>query len=147
MSEIVSNNKRVNVLGTGISITNMAETLATFDEWLTAGIKQYVCVAAVHGVMESYHDPKLRKIFNESGLSVPDGMPLVWAGKIYGHQRMGRVYGPDLMLEMCHRAIRKNYTHFLYGGTSGVAQKLRKTSRSASLELRLSEPSRRLFAL
>jgi N-acetylglucosaminyldiphosphoundecaprenol N-acetyl-beta-D-mannosaminyltransferase len=126
MSEVFKKKERAQVLGTGISVTNMADTLAILGKWVAAGIKQYVCVTTVHGVMESYHDPKLRQIYNESGLSVPDGMPLVWAGKIYGNKQMGRVYGPDLMLEMCRISVQRRFTHFLYGGNVGVAEKLKE---------------------
>ena len=118
-------NGRVQVLGTGISITNMAHTLATLENWVAAGSKHYVCVTPVHAVMESLYDPRLREILNASGLTVPDGMPLVWAGKIYGKNQMGRVYGPDLMLEACRISVKRKFTHFLYGGNVGVAQQLK----------------------
>jgi N-acetylglucosaminyldiphosphoundecaprenol N-acetyl-beta-D-mannosaminyltransferase len=118
-------NGRVQVLGTGISITNMAHTLATLENWVAAGSKHYVCVTPVHAVMESFYDPRLREILNASGLTVPDGMPLVWAGKIYGKNQMGRVYGPDLMLEACRISVKRKFTHFLYGGNLGVAQQLK----------------------
>jgi N-acetylglucosaminyldiphosphoundecaprenol N-acetyl-beta-D-mannosaminyltransferase len=38
---------------------------------------------------------------------------------------MQRVYGPDLMLDLCERGVTKGYRHFLYGGNAGVAQALR----------------------
>jgi N-acetylglucosaminyldiphosphoundecaprenol N-acetyl-beta-D-mannosaminyltransferase len=125
MNAVLEKKSRFQVLGTGVSITNMSDTLATLEKWVTAGAKQYVCVTTVHGVMESYHDPQLREIHNNSGLTVPDGMPLVWAGKIYGNQQVGRVYGPDLMLEVCRISVKRNFTHFLYGGNVGVAEKLK----------------------
>ena len=28
-------------------------------------------------------------------------MPMVWMGWLRGHREMSRVYGPDLMLEVC----------------------------------------------
>ena len=31
----------------------------------------------------------------------PDGMPMVWIGKNAGFREMDRVYGPDLLLEVC----------------------------------------------
>jgi N-acetylglucosaminyldiphosphoundecaprenol N-acetyl-beta-D-mannosaminyltransferase len=125
MNEVFNNNERFQVLGINVSITNMADTLATLENWATAGVKHYVCVTTVHGIMEAYHDPKLREIQNGSGLTVPDGMPLVWAGKIYGNKQMGRVYGPDLMLEVCRISVKRQFTHFLYGGNAGIAEKLK----------------------
>ena len=31
-------------------------------------------------------------------------------------KQMGRVYGPDLMLEVCRISVKRKFTHFLYGG-------------------------------
>ena len=126
MVDVRTKNERFNVLGTGVSITNMPDTLATLEEWVAAGTKHYVCVTGVHGVMESYNDPELMEIHNASGLTVPDGMPLVWAGKIYGNKQMGRVYGPELMLSACRLSVARKFTHFLYGGRAGVAQKVKE---------------------
>jgi N-acetylglucosaminyldiphosphoundecaprenol N-acetyl-beta-D-mannosaminyltransferase len=53
-------------------------------------------------------------------------MPLVWLGKIYGFSNISRVYGPDLMMELCRRSVPNKLTHFLYGGDTGVAEQLRK---------------------
>ena len=126
MSEVFRKNERFQVLGTSVSITNMPDTLATLEKWVAGRTKQYVCVTGVHGVMESYHDSQLRDIHNASGLTVPDGMPLVWAGKIYGNKQMGRVYGPELMLSACRLSVARKFTHFLYGGRAGVAQKVKE---------------------
>jgi N-acetylglucosaminyldiphosphoundecaprenol N-acetyl-beta-D-mannosaminyltransferase len=127
VSEIPEKNERFQVLGTGVSVTNMTDALTAIEKWVVhAGpTKKYVCVTGVHGIVESYHDPKLREIHNRSGLTVPDGMPLVWAGRIYGKKEIGRVYGPDLMLEVCRLSVQRKFTHFLYGGNAGVAEKLK----------------------
>jgi N-acetylglucosaminyldiphosphoundecaprenol N-acetyl-beta-D-mannosaminyltransferase len=125
MNELFKKNERFEVLGTNVSVTNMADTLVTLEKWVGAGNKRYVCVTGVHGVMESYNDPEVKEIHNASGLTVPDGMPLVWAGKIYGNKQMGRVYGPDLMLEVCRISVKRKFTHFLYGGNVGIAERLK----------------------
>jgi N-acetylglucosaminyldiphosphoundecaprenol N-acetyl-beta-D-mannosaminyltransferase len=59
----------------------------------------------------------------------PDGMPLVWISRMMGFRRVERVYGPDLMLEVCALSVERRYRHFLYGGAPGVAQKLEETLR------------------
>jgi N-acetylglucosaminyldiphosphoundecaprenol N-acetyl-beta-D-mannosaminyltransferase len=74
--------------------------------------------------MESQGDPELREIHNASGLTTPDGMPMVWAGRYAGARHMRRVYGPDLMLAVCARAAERGWTSFFYGGKDGVADLL-----------------------
>ncbi len=115
---------RVDVLGVGISAIDMDRALDEIERWITAREQHYVCVTGVHGVMESQQDPDLRRIHNESGLTTPDGMPMVWAGHRAGAAGMRRVYGPDLMLALCERAAARGWTSFFYGGRDGVPETL-----------------------
>ena len=118
--------RRICVLGVGISVVNMDSAVETILGWVHKGEKHYVCVRDVHGVMKCQSDKVLNNIHQGSGLTLPDGMPLVWLGKMYGFSTMSRVYGPDLMMAICKRSVPKGYTHFLCGGNIGVAEKLRK---------------------
>jgi N-acetylglucosaminyldiphosphoundecaprenol N-acetyl-beta-D-mannosaminyltransferase len=75
-------------------------------------------------VMEAQRDPALMRILNESLLTVPDGMPTVWMGRLQGHREMARVYGPSLLLDVCQRSAQTGHTHFFFGGNPGVAEEL-----------------------
>ena len=116
---------RVNVLGVEISSINMAMALAVFQEWIDHKSRQYVCVTPAHAVMDGYRDPSLRRIFNGSGLTTPDGMGIVWLLRLHGARHVGRVYGPDLMNEVCRTSVQKGWSHFLFGGEPGVAECLK----------------------
>lgn len=130
--------QRVDVLGVGISAINMEMTLAEVTRWVeNAGPSRYVCVTGVHGVMESQSDPELLRIHNESGMTTPDGMPMVWAGRRAGADWMSRVYGPDLMLAVLERAAERGWKSFFYGGQEGVPEILagRLSKRFPALEI------------
>jgi N-acetylglucosaminyldiphosphoundecaprenol N-acetyl-beta-D-mannosaminyltransferase len=126
---------RVDILGIQVSAINMDQTLEILDHWITAGVRQYVCVTGVHGVMESRRDERLQQIHNAAGLVTPDGMPLVWWTRSCGWRHARRVYGPDLLLTCCQRSITTGYRHFFYGGQEGVADLLvrRLTKRFPAL--------------
>lgn len=49
---------------------------------------------------------------------------MVWMGKFHGYEQMGRVYRPDLMVEICAESPRLGLRHYLYGGADGVANEL-----------------------
>ena len=115
---------RVNVLGVGVHAINMAQAVGLIDAAIPRGRKGYVCVTGVHGVMEAQRDAALKAILNRAFLTTPDGMPTVWVGKWQGFHSMGRVYGPELMLEICGLSVSRGYTHFLYGGNPGLAEQL-----------------------
>jgi len=116
------NIERVNVLGVGISVLNPGCCVQAMREALRRKTKGYICITGVHGVMESQDDPEVKAIHNQAFLVTPDGMPMVWMGRLAGKPEMARVYGPDLLLDMCGvPGVR----HFFYGGSNGVAQQLK----------------------
>lgn len=129
--------RRVDVLGVGISAIDPAMAVAEIERWIEEGERHYVCVTGVHGVMESQRDESLKEIHNRSGLTTPDGMPMVWAGRRAGASWMERVYGPDLMLALCEKGVERGWTHFLYGGADGVPELLaeRLTARFPGMEV------------
>lgn len=118
---------RANVLGVGVDAIDLPTAVTGLIRAAKEGRKGYVCVTGVHGVMESQRDERLREIHNESLLTTPDGMPMVWVGRAQGHRSMDRVYGPSLMLEVCRASVDEGLTHFLYGGAPGVADELARS--------------------
>jgi N-acetylglucosaminyldiphosphoundecaprenol N-acetyl-beta-D-mannosaminyltransferase len=69
-------------------------------------------------------------------LNTPDGMPLVWLGKLFGYQNIERVYGPDLLRDVCAYSASKGrvtpeglieggWKHFFYGAAPGIVEKLK----------------------
>ena len=129
--------QRVNVLGVGISAINLRMALAAMAEAVAEHRKGYICVTGVHGVMEAQDDPAFRRILNGAFLCTPDGMPMVWVGRWRGHREMRRVYGPDLMLEVCAWSQTQACRHFFCGGAPGVAELLRArlTARFPGLQV------------
>jgi N-acetylglucosaminyldiphosphoundecaprenol N-acetyl-beta-D-mannosaminyltransferase len=122
--------KRVNVLGVGISVLNLQTALAAIADAVRARRKGYICVRDAHGVMLAQKDAAFRRILNEAFLCTPDGMPMVWMGRLRGHREMSRVYGPDLMLAVCAWSEKNPCRHFFYGGVPGVAEMLAEKLRA-----------------
>src|SRR4051812_14434546 len=92
---------RVNVLGVGVHAVDMPTAVRFLLDTVARRDKGYVCVTGVHGVMEAQKNNLFRCILNESLLTTPDGMPTVWVGRLAGYTQMDRVFGPDLMLNIC----------------------------------------------
>ncbi|MGA2353912.1 MAG: WecB/TagA/CpsF family glycosyltransferase [Terriglobales bacterium] len=115
---------RANVLGVGVHAIDLPTAASIIESAVWKGTKGYVCVTGVHGVMEAQRDPELRGILNHALLVTPDGMPTVWVGRMQGNSGMKRVFGPDLMLEVCQRSVETGFRHFLYGGNPGIAAEL-----------------------
>ena len=117
--------ERVNILGVQVSAINMEQALGEISNWVENRSPHYVCVTPAHGIMDCQREPELKQIFNQSGMTTPDGMSIVWLLKLLGHSHVSRVYGPDLMLAVCRYGLQSGWRHFFYGGMPGVAEALR----------------------
>ena len=121
----LTNVRRANVLGVGVSAYSMEEVLAIISSAIERHRKGYICATGVHGVMEAQRDANLRAVLNGCLLNVADGRPTVWIGWLQGLRDMCQVTGPNLMIRVCACSVRNGYRHFLYGGNVGVAERLK----------------------
>lgn len=126
------------ILGVPIALTDYDEALDVMDGMIARRERGYVCAVAVHAVMVGQDDAELRDALLGSSLTVPDGMPVVWAAKLLGDKLDDRVYGPELMLRYSARCAERGHRVFLYGGRDqGSLQQL-------ALNLRLKFPGIRI---
>jgi N-acetylglucosaminyldiphosphoundecaprenol N-acetyl-beta-D-mannosaminyltransferase len=116
--------RRIDVLGVHAHALDIASAKSLLHTAIKRHNKGYVCFASVHGVMEAQSDPGLMKIYEEAMVVAPDGMPLVWVGRMQGHT-MERIAGPEMMLEIMGGDEFRDCTHFLCGGEPGMAEELR----------------------
>ncbi len=120
--------RRFLVLGVNVSVVQIPEAVTRIEQWVegdsvSRGGGRVVAVTGMHGMMEAQRDPAFREVLNAADMAVPDGMPLVWLGRLRGHNLRRRVYGPELMLAFLQETGAK-YRHFFYGGARGVPEKL-----------------------
>ena len=104
------------ILGLPIAATHYDEAMDVMDGMIARRERGYVCATAVHAIMVGQDDPEMRTALQGSTMTVPDGMPLVWAANLLGEDLADRVYGPELMLRYCERSRDKGHRIFLYGG-------------------------------
>jgi N-acetylglucosaminyldiphosphoundecaprenol N-acetyl-beta-D-mannosaminyltransferase len=104
------------LLGLPIAMTDYTEAMDVMDGMVARRERGYVCATAVHAVMVAQDDAEMRDALRGSTLTVPDGMPLVWAANLLGQDLKDRVYGPELMLRYCERSRDMGHRIFLYGG-------------------------------
>jgi N-acetylglucosaminyldiphosphoundecaprenol N-acetyl-beta-D-mannosaminyltransferase len=131
---------RFRVLGVPISAIDMKQALARIDMLIRnpqPDAAAYVCVRDVNGVIACQSDARLQAIHEQAAMVTPDGMPIVWLGQRSGFTNVDRVYGPDLLLEICAVSKARGYRHYFYGGGPGVADLLatRLETRYPGLEV------------
>lgn len=113
------------VLGVRVDAVQMSDAVARLRSWIheRPSISRFVAVTGMHGIAESLQNTNFRQALNAADLVVPDGMPLVWLGRLRGYPLRQRVTGSELMDAFC-RESGKAYRHFFYGGGPEVAERL-----------------------
>jgi N-acetylglucosaminyldiphosphoundecaprenol N-acetyl-beta-D-mannosaminyltransferase len=104
------------LLGIPVAMTDYGQTMDVMDGLIARGERGWVCAVAVHAVMVAQRDPEMRRALIDSALTVPDGMPLVWAANMLGEDLQNRVYGPELMTRYSDRCAESGHRVWLYGG-------------------------------
>lgn len=94
------------------------ETLSLIDGFVNAKTPHQVATVNPEFIMAAQKNREFRQVLNSADLRVPDGIGLVWLGKL-----RQRVSGADLVIALA----KKHYSMFLLGATEGVAQKAAET--------------------
>lgn len=116
------------VLGVRVHAVRIPEIINVIEGWVRErSATNYVAVTGMHGVSVSRNDPEFRNILNAAGLVIPDGMPLVWLGRLQGHRELKRRTPGAEVMEGFFKATGSKYSHFFYGGVPGVADLLART--------------------
>ena len=83
---------------------------------------------------------------NRFDLLVPDGQPVRWAlNLLHGARLPERVYGPTLMLKLCHWAAEQGAPVFLFGGTNDLLTALSAQLRERFPQLQIAGARPSLF--
>jgi len=115
--------RKTRILRVPVGLIDMEHAVDTITAWASSNVANYVCVRDVHGIMLAQKDSELLSIHERAGLVTPDGMPLVWLGRLRG-SNVRRVCGVDLVDALCERSAKEGLRHFFYGGKPGVAERM-----------------------
>lgn len=108
------------IKGVEVAAIDIANAGQLIGQLATSGHGQYVTVTGAHGIVESEYNKEVFDAHRDAALVVPDGMPLVWLGRLLGFKSIGRVYGPDLMEYIFSRQEYRDLRHFFYGSSPTV---------------------------
>jgi len=115
---------RLALLGVRVSAFDLATAVAEMDRAIAEGRRTYASTCPVYTLNQGHERPEVRAALNGADWATPDGMPVVWALRWFGARRVGRVYGPDLMLALTDVSAQKGYAQYYLGGAPGVADAL-----------------------
>jgi N-acetylglucosaminyldiphosphoundecaprenol N-acetyl-beta-D-mannosaminyltransferase len=85
------------------------------------GDSVYVITPNAQHIVLLNKDTRLREIYRNANLVVPDGISLLFAARVFGHTLSQRVTGVDLFQSICAAAPSANLKVFFLGGLPGSA--------------------------
>ncbi|MDX1640824.1 MAG: WecB/TagA/CpsF family glycosyltransferase [Balneolaceae bacterium] len=115
---------RVNILGTRVSRYNLSETVELMTDAIQNQKKLRIAVTPVNCILWARKNSRLREIYNSAEIVTADGVPVVWASKLFKKPIRGRVTGLDLLPEFAKVAASKNFSFFFLGAAEGVGERL-----------------------
>ncbi|MEQ8169671.1 MAG: WecB/TagA/CpsF family glycosyltransferase [Candidatus Eremiobacterota bacterium] len=121
-----NNHRKINIFGSLISAVSLSQAVFLIEEKIHEKTSSYICVCPVSSIVTATEDREFQHIINNSFISTPDGMPVVWYLKSKGAKDVTRVYGPDLMREVFYMSETHGYRHYFYGGTEEILSKLKE---------------------
>jgi N-acetylglucosaminyldiphosphoundecaprenol N-acetyl-beta-D-mannosaminyltransferase len=125
------NDMRVNICDVEIDAYSFEKVVdLIIDHASVSTTPEYVVTPNAHHLLLLQHNHYFRKIYQNAFLSVPDGVPLLWAAKFLGTPLADRVNGTDLFEKICEVAAERNLKVFLLGGRPGAANKARDVLQS-----------------
>jgi len=129
----LENNEIPDVRFLGVKISNIDYREIYQNIRHNIDMAPYICLTNVTTVIWASADRELLEAINGSLISVPDGMPLVWYGRIVGCQNIARVPGPELMSRLL--AERDGFKHFLLGDTEETIEKVKEKARKVNKKI------------
>ena len=122
---------QLRILGVRIDPVTMDDAILRLEGWIAEkGSARYVIAANTHVVLMGRRDRGFQEVLDGSSLTVPDGMPLVWAANRRGYTLKERVYGPDLMWNFIRQTLTRKYRHFFLGTTEETLGELVRRCRT-----------------
>ena len=120
------------VLGVRLNLTDYSEVAEEVVARARSGEVAALAAANTHLVAEAVDCSEFAKVLADFDWVVPDGMPLVWALQLDGHEIEDRVYGPYLMQHLLTHSPTRTPAIFLWwhGGMPPKAARCRAEAQS-----------------
>ncbi len=115
--------KKADILGCSIDIVDIHEALEHIDFLIEAGKTEQVITLNAEIAYAAREDQQLQKIINSASLVTPDGIGIVWAGRLMGYDIKDRVTGIDLAYRVSEKAVNQGWKIYLLGAAPGMADK------------------------
>jgi N-acetylglucosaminyldiphosphoundecaprenol N-acetyl-beta-D-mannosaminyltransferase len=103
-------------------VVSFAEALREIENLVDSHQGGAVYTPNVDHVVKAESNEAFRRAYQHASLSLADGMPLVWVGRLLGCRLPERVAGSDLLMPLMELAARRRWRVYLLGGGQDAAK-------------------------
>lgn len=90
----------------------------------TSAPARVVVTPNVDHIVRLEHRPDLKAVYRQANYVFADGIPIVWASRLFNTPLPERVTGADLFVSMCRQAVERQWKVVLLGGRPGTKHEL-----------------------
>jgi len=106
---------RVDVLGLAMDNVSFEEAVDRIVGFIENREPVFIVTPNVDHTNHHRRHEKYRRLLKDAALVVADGVPLLWAARLFGHRLKGRVNGTDLFVRVAEVCAERGYGMFLLG--------------------------------
>ena len=106
-----------------ISGVTMDGSIAAIDEFIQSRSPHHVVTSDASSIVRAQEDEEFREVLNRADMVTPDGVGVVWMGRLLDLPLYERVSGCDMVERIAGLAAAKGYSIYLLGARPGVAEK------------------------
>jgi N-acetylglucosaminyldiphosphoundecaprenol N-acetyl-beta-D-mannosaminyltransferase len=124
------------VNGIRFDLLDRADLGRIVQSFVWCGGSHVVHFLAVDPTVRAAQDDSYRAVLNDGDLNIADGQPIAWAIRLRG-RRTERIAGTDGVTLLCEEGLRARRSHYLYGGSELVNERLRFQLRRRHAGIRI----------
>lgn len=113
----------VTLFGMTINTLTVDEALDAMVAHIERGEPGFLVTPNVDHAVEFSQNELFRQAYHHASIVLADGMPILWAGRLFGKHIPVRVTGADTLNWLSERAVEHGYSVFLLGAAEGVGEK------------------------
>lgn len=120
----------VELFGVRFAQVSLDDTLELFQTLVaggrSSGSTYQVATVNVDFLVNADADPSVAAILRAADVCLADGMPIVWAARLFGAGRLDRVAGSDLFPRLAAESARTGLRVHVFGARPEIAERARR---------------------
>jgi N-acetylglucosaminyldiphosphoundecaprenol N-acetyl-beta-D-mannosaminyltransferase len=113
---------KLSIMGVRINNISMSEVMRLAEQKIENDERYIIYTPNTEIIMMCRKDEEFLNLMNSSDINVPDGVGLIYAGKIRKYPLKEKVAGYDLSINLLKMADEKGLKLYVVGGRPGVAE-------------------------